>query len=374
MRTAIVTGASGFIGSRLVQQLLKRGWRVHVLGRADGTTSYEDRIKATLFDIEGRAIDPHLLSALRCHEVDICDSRLGLLQPVSQHWRGSDALLFHVAGDTRFTPTDPEIQRKVNIEGSINVIRSLHDSVASVVHVSTAYVAGQRRGIVLETELDEAQGFRNCYEKSKLDAEVAVKVLCNEKGLPLTIVRPSIITNDTTTGRSSSFTHLNAVVEVISRIQRHYGIGDGQVVSEQVRLPIDPDARPNLAPIDPITESLLDIGSNTLAQGKTYHLCHPQPQSNAEVVSIAADAFGVQGKIRLRFVSAVPQDPSWTEKMLLRSLKPYLPYLNEACRFDLTNTRSLIPDYDSRFPLITRDYLHKIINFQRQQQGKQTQG
>ncbi len=52
MRTAIVTGASGFIGSRLVQQLLKRGWQVHVLGRAEGTTSYEDRIKATLFDID----------------------------------------------------------------------------------------------------------------------------------------------------------------------------------------------------------------------------------------------------------------------------------------------------------------------------------
>jgi hypothetical protein len=53
--------------------------------------------------------------------------------------------------------------------------------------------------------------------------------------------------------------------------------------------------------------------------------------------------------------------------MLLRSLKPYLPYLNGACTFDLTNTRSLIPDYDSRFPPITRDYMLKVIEFQRHQ-------
>jgi hypothetical protein len=51
--------------------------------------------------------------------------------------------------------------------------------------------------------------------------------------------------------------------------------------------------------------------------------------------------------------------------MMLRSLKSYLPYLNESCVFDLANTRSVIPDYDSRFPPITLDYIQKIIEFQR---------
>ena len=53
--------------------------------------------------------------------------------------------------------------------------------------------------------------------------------------------------------------------------------------------------------------------------------------------------------------------------MLLRSLKPYLPYLNRAATFDLTNTRSIIPDYDSWFPPITQDYMLKVIEFQRHQ-------
>ncbi|MCK4413198.1 MAG: SDR family oxidoreductase [Candidatus Eisenbacteria sp.] len=369
MRTALVTGASGFIGSRLVYQLLLRRWCVHALGRAKRGTSYADRVKAALDDIGGRPIEGCLLLDLRCHEVDICDSGLALSQPISEHLPGADAVLFHVAGDTRFNPTNPETQRQVNISGSLNVVRALQDSVASVVHVSTAYVAGARRGLVLESDVDRGQPFRNCYEKSKLDAEIAVTDLCDRIGLPLTVVRPSIITNDTVTGRSSTFTHLNALVEVINRMQKHYGIGDGEVVSEEIRIPFDPDARPNLAPIDPIVDSLLEVGASTQGAGRTFHLCHPDPQPNSEIVSLVAEAFGVKGKIGLPFVSALPEQPTWTERLMVRALKPYLPYLNESCTFDLTNTKSLIPDYDSRFPAITREYLRKIIEFQRHQGG-----
>ena len=274
MRTAIITGASGFIGSRLACQLLLGGWCVHALGRAKGGTYYEDRVKAALDDISGRPVEQHFLLGLHCHEVDICDSSPGLLKPVSEHLRGAEAVLFHVAGDTRFNPADPEAQRHVNISGSLNVVQSLRNSVASVVHVSTAYVAGNRRGLVLESDVDKGQRFRNCYEKSKLDAEIAVTNICGKIGLPLTIVRPSIITNDTATGRSSTFTHLNALVEVISRVQKHYGIGDGEVISEEIRIPIAPDSRPNLAPVDPIVDSLLEIGISTQCAGRIFHLCH----------------------------------------------------------------------------------------------------
>lgn len=367
MRTAIVTGASGFIGSRLVHQLLMRGWSVHALGRPKSGKSYEGRVEAALDDIDGRPIERGILPELRCHEVDICDSNLGLSRPLSEVLPGTDAVLFHVAGDTRFNPPDPEAQRRVNIGGSLNVMRALQDSVASVVHVSTAYVAGDRQGLVLEGDLDEGQGFCNCYEKSKLDAEIEITNLCAESGLPLTITRPSIITNDTRTGRSSTFTHLNAIVEVISRIQKHYGISDGEVVSEEIRIPADPNSRPNLAPIDPIVDALLEVGVSPQGAGRTFHLSHPDPQPNSEVVFLAAEAFGVKDKIALSFVAALPEEPTWTERMLLRSLRPYLPYLNGAATFDLTNTRSIIPDYDSRFPPITHDYMMKVIEFQRHQ-------
>jgi nucleoside-diphosphate-sugar epimerase len=363
--TAILTGASGFIGARLVQKLLKKGWDVHALGRGKDGTSFEDRVKAALCDIDGQHADKFLLQKLYYYEVDICKTGLGISKSMSMYFAFDNAVLFHLAGDTSFVPVSKEAQRLVNITGSLNVIKSLQDSLTSVVHVSTAYVAGDRPGKILESDLDVGQSFRNSYEKSKLDAEIAITDLCNNLELPLTIVRPSIITNDTATGRSSTLTHLNALVEVISRIQKHHGIDDGEVVGEEIRIPVAPYARPNLAPVDPIVEALLEIGVNSQAVGKTYHLCHPDPQPNSEIVSLVAEAFGVKDKLRLPFVSELPDNPNWTERMLLRSLKQYLPYLNDFSVFDLTNTKSIIPDYDSRFVPINPDYLRKVIDFQR---------
>ncbi|MCX7049665.1 MAG: hypothetical protein NTX50_29785 [Candidatus Sumerlaeota bacterium] len=156
---------------------------------------------------------------------------------------------------------------------------------------------------------------------------------------------------------------------------KHYEIGDGEVVSEEIRIPVIPDQRPNLAPVDPIVTSIFEIGISGQSGGqsgrRTFHLCHPHPQSNSKVISLVAEAIGVKDKIRLPYISALPEQLTWTEKMMLRSLKPYLPYMNEACAFDLTNTRSIIPDYDSRFPPITLDYLRKVIEFQRHQERKE---
>lgn len=362
MKTAIVTGGNGFIGARLVHRLLEHGWSVQALGLPEVNASYRERLETALTDITGNRVERKILQNLHCHGVDISDFGLGLSRPISENLNISDAVLFHVAGDISFNPPDPEKQRQVNISGTLNVIRNLHDVVSSVVHVSTAYVAGDRQGLVLESETDKGQSFHNAYEKSKLDAELAATGLCCELKLPLAIVRPSIIINDMKTGRSSTFTHLNALVEVIDRIQKHYGISDGESVSKLIRIPFGRDCCPNLAPVDPIVEAIFEIGISKHAAGRTFHLCHPDPMSNNRLLSLIAESFGVKDKIKLDFVAELP---SWTERMIIRSLKPYLPYMQSSCKFDLTNTISVIPDYCSRFPSITLKYLRKVIEFQR---------
>jgi nucleoside-diphosphate-sugar epimerase len=157
-------------------------------------------------------------SNLHCHEAHLARPDLGFsgtpLFPAD-----SKSVLIHLAGDTRFIPPDPAAQRLANMDGTLNVVRALRPSLSRVVHVSTAYIAGDRKGVVLETETNVGQGFHNNYEKTKLEAEVAIRALCAELRLPLTIARPSIIVNDTAHGRSSAFTHLNVLVEVANRIQ-----------------------------------------------------------------------------------------------------------------------------------------------------------
>jgi len=57
---------------------------------------------------------------------------------------------------------------------------------------------------------------------------------------------------------------------------------------------------------------------------------------------------------------------SHTEEMILRSLKVYAPYLNNRSEFDLSNTRSIVPDYDSHFSQMDIAYIEKVAQVERQ--------
>jgi len=362
MQTAIVTGANGFIGSHIVYRLLERGWRVHALGRSRGTNHWRNRVVAALQEV-GNITDFH--AELHCYELDLNLSDLSLDFLFRSDYSAAETTLFHVAGDTRFTPSDPNLQRQVNIQASANVIKALKGKIARAIHVSTAYVAGNRIGVIREHELGCGQEFNNPYERSKFDAESMVTALCRELDVPLVITRPSIITNDRQFGRASTFTHLNALIEVISRLQQHYGISDGEVVSTTIRLMADPEARPNLAPVDSIIPPLLEIAESSDTHGKTFHLCHPRPQTNAELVDLICEVFKVKGKLALEYLENILRPMSHTEEMIVRSLKPYAPYLNSHCEFDVSESRSVVPDYDSHFTQLDVPYIRKIVEFQR---------
>lgn len=365
MNTVIMTGTTGFIGSRIALEFLKSGWKVYALGRDRNSVTFQNRIINVINDIDETEIDKNLFNNLTAVVADLCEPGLGLDFEKPDLTRDGQTILFHVAGDTSFHPVDPEKQYRINVNGTLNTFKAFGNRVDIAVHVSTAYVAGTRKGLVLESELNKGQSFHNSYEKSKFDAESALHRLADELSIPLTIQRPSIIINDSNSGRSSSFTHLNALVEVIKRVQNHYNIQDGEVVHEEIRHMIFPDSHPNMAPVDPVADAMVALGTDKKSIGRTFHLCHPDPQSNIEVIDLLSQAFQVKDLIRFPFVTELPEDLTWTEQMIFRSLKLYLPYMNNECTFDLTNTRSIIPDYDSRFKPIDLEFIHKVIKFQR---------
>ncbi len=136
-------------------------------------------------------------------------------------------------------------------------------------------------------------------------------------------------------------------------------------MNHEIRVPVNPAARPNAAPVDPIAAALALIMESPAAAGKTFHLCHPVPQANADVFDMVMAAFGINGKINLSYVSQLPPPLTRTEEMIARAFHVYLPYLNQSATFDLANTRAIIPDYDRMFPAVTVDYLHKVIAFER---------
>ncbi len=168
--TALVTGATGFVGSAVARKLLERGERVRVLTR------------------EGS--DRRNLEGL---DVEVALGELRDLESLKRALQGCDSL-YHVAADYRLWVPDPEKIYAINVEGTRDLLRAAADAgVERIVYTSSVAVLGLNRdGTPADEEtpvgLEHMIGH---YKRSKFLAEVEVRRLVDKEGLPVVIVNPS---------------------------------------------------------------------------------------------------------------------------------------------------------------------------------------
>ncbi len=165
---AFVTGGTGFIGRRVVQQLLDRGDDVYVLARSPE-----------------RAAD---LAAAGAHVVpgDIAD-----VESMTAAMRGSD-VVFHLAAWYKIGPHDTSMARPINVDGTRKVLGLAYAlGVPRIVYTSTTAVFGDTHGaLVDETYRADPAALRTEYDRTKWAAHYEVAVPLIEKGAPITIVMP----------------------------------------------------------------------------------------------------------------------------------------------------------------------------------------
>ncbi|MGH3363016.1 MAG: HAD-IB family hydrolase [Nocardioides sp.] len=144
----LLTGATGFVGEALLHLLLAEvpGVHVTVLVRSRGSTTAEKRVRALLekpvFDGVGGGPDALLADRVRVLEGDLSDPPA---LPADL-----DAVV-HCAGDVSFDPPVDEGFR-TNVLGTRQLLSRIRETGSDVhyVHISTAYVAGRRRGSIPE--------------------------------------------------------------------------------------------------------------------------------------------------------------------------------------------------------------------------------
>ncbi len=168
-----VTGASGFIGANLVQELAARGHRVKALLRANSDVR---GLQGVEFErVTGDVADPAKLAAAM---------------------RGCD-WCFHVAASYHLWLRDYAPMYAANVEGTRHVLEAAAQAGCSrIVYTSTVGCIGLPRevnGVLAPTDettpVAEAQ-MSNHYKLSKWRAEVVARELA-AKGLPIVIVNPS---------------------------------------------------------------------------------------------------------------------------------------------------------------------------------------
>ena len=233
-------------------------------------------------------------------EGDVCDMDLGLSGPEYRVLAGEVTTVHHMAG-IYYMGVDRATARRVNIQGTRGVLELAAEAVRlrRICHWSTASVSGKRRGVILEEELDEGQGFHNFYEETKFEAEKLARSA--QRNLPLTILRPGVIVGDSASGEIDKLDGPYYLLVLIAT----------SAAQLRVPLPGRGTAPLHLVPIDYVIDAGYALSRDERAAGRTFHLTDPNPLPARRVYQLVAELS--QRKLARGFL------PTGLAKTLLRT-------------------------------------------------------
>lgn len=342
-RVQLVTGYPGFIGKRLVRRLLEappdQSGRLVLLVRP----SDADAARADLAKLDGR-------DRVEVIEGDVVQMHLGLSGAEFKALAADVTNVWHLAA--AFTG-DRRALRQVNVEGTRNVLDLAYAArrLERLNHFSSAYVSGDRTGVILEEELAMSQRFHNTYEETKFQAELLVRRAQSE--LAATVYRPSIVVGDSRTGE-------------IDRFEGPYALAILLVASPlAVPLPLPANAVGplNVVPVDFVVEAAHAIARNPAGAGRTVHLADPSPLSARRVYELIAARAGKHlptGSVPSRAFQALLHLP-FLER-LGREHRPALDFVSHVALYNCGTQLELLEGTGIRCPPIT-SYLDRLSAF-----------
>jgi nucleoside-diphosphate-sugar epimerase len=270
--TVLITGFPGFIASRLVKRLALEGAQFLLLVQP----TFADRAAEEVSRIAVETSTP--VSRFRIVEGDVTKTNLGLRATDLDIVRNETTVLFHLAAVYDLA-VNPDVALSVNVDGTRNVNQFALNQLTKLRryhYVSTCYVAGLRKGVILETELEHNAGFRNYYEESKYLAEIEVEAL--KKKLPVTIHRPAVVCGDSQTGETAKYDGIYYLIHYIRKqpgLLSLFNIGNS-------------DVRLNLVPVDFVVEAMTALVMDEKAIGSTVQLADPAPLTTKELFDAIA--------------------------------------------------------------------------------------
>jgi dihydroflavonol-4-reductase len=170
MARVFVTGATGVIGSALVDQLQARGDEVVALARSEAAaTALGDR-------------------GVRVHRGETDDEH------VLAEGMQDCSLAFHLAGVNTLCVTDPERMRRINVDGAIAAVRAAKAAgLPRLVHTSSAATIGEPEGTVANEWTQHRGSYLSTYERTKTEGERAALGAARTLGQDVVCVNPSSV-------------------------------------------------------------------------------------------------------------------------------------------------------------------------------------
>ncbi|MEV4423172.1 SDR family oxidoreductase [Patulibacter sp. NPDC049589] len=348
VRTILFTGFPGFIGARLIPLLLDADPDANVVALVEPRMVEKARQVAGELGLQER---------LTIQPGDITAPRLGLDEATSRRLADETVAVHHLAAIYDLA-VPLAIAERVNVEGTQNIIDFCRACTRLERHnyVSTAYVAGQRRGTVLEADLAAGQAFKNHYESTKFAAEVLVRASMDE--VPTTIYRPGIVVGDSRTGVTQKFDGPYYLLRTIqAAVRRHTPIVQPGAMSAPF----------NVVPVDFVIDAIVTGAGDPDFAGETLHLVDPDPISASDLYARLCAAYaGKPPALRLPW-GLVDQSLRLApvRHLLGGTPRESLIYLNHQVRYDTARATELLGRHGVRCPPAS-EYVGPMVAFFRE--------
>lgn len=266
MLRILVTGDSGFLGSNLVLELKNRGYSVTGLSR----NSPDVRLDITKLD------DQQALP-----EADV---------------------VVHAAASMKFN--EAKENREVNVIATRKLLEAVtRNGISRFVYISTAFLFDN-----------------NSYETSKKEAEEYLLQKCENNNIALTIIRPSIIVEDSRLEGKLPGNGVHIGLRILRQALDWYERKTGEGIGgKQIRIRANPDGKMNVIPVDFVVNTIIEA-IETRTTGVIY-ATHPRPMTIRHLEAPLSDILGVDIKFSQDFV------PNSLERVIGRMTDEYINYL-----------------------------------------------
>jgi amino acid adenylation domain-containing protein/thioester reductase-like protein len=338
----LLTGATGFLGSFLLRELLTQtGARVACLVRARDEAEGRERLRQGL--LKYGLWDERYAARIDAVPGDLREVRLGLGPRERAALAESVDTIFHVGAQVSYVQPY-SMHRSTNVDGTAEVLRLASRGRTKAVHyVSSVAVFGPSGYFNAQRRIEEdedLEGHLEClrydigYSASKWVAERMVWE-AGGRGLPVAVYRPGFIMGHSRTGVG------NCEDFMARSIKGCIQLGASPVLPRQ---------RKEFVPVDYVSSAIVNIATRVGADGRAYHLVPPRPSESLDMVGffelLAECGYPLETMNYSDWVTRLMRQ----ERVGENALCPLIPMLFERVYRDVATRWELyedMPEFDS---------------------------